>query len=254
MADAGRSALLSRLALVLVRPEGPINVGLICRAAANLGVSDVRIVAPVCDITSMECRKFANHAQDLLASARVYDTLRAAISDCIFTVGTSARRRLRGTVPICAPETLNEYLPDDTQGKIALVFGSESEGLGNDELHQCQVALRLRTPGPYDSYNLSHAVAITLYTLAVTEEEDEEEDAHREGFLAAATKAELDGLYRDWLNTLDAFGYFRRTTKKRFAPKLMQLLGRLRISQVDARTLRGMIAHFARTLENNRDD
>ena len=83
--------LLSQLCVVLVRTEGGVNLGQICRTAANLGVTDVRLVAPECAPLSADARRFAHHALPLLAHLPTYASLSAAVRDCELIVGTSGK-------------------------------------------------------------------------------------------------------------------------------------------------------------------
>ena len=53
------------LKVVLVEPNGPINVGSIARLCANFGVNELRIVSPQCDVFSLEVRKMALKGQSL---------------------------------------------------------------------------------------------------------------------------------------------------------------------------------------------
>jgi hypothetical protein len=105
--------VLSDCAVVLVRTEGPINIGSICRVSANCGVADLRLVTPLCtvnsrSVTAVSCpirvdylynvarvsaidsdaRRFAHHSKSLLFTARVYPTLTEAVSDCALVVGS----------------------------------------------------------------------------------------------------------------------------------------------------------------------
>jgi TrmH family RNA methyltransferase len=207
---------------------------------ANVGVETLRLVAPACRVDSAESRKFAHHARPILRTAERFETLQEAVADCTLVVGTCARQRLRGAVPSWTlPETVDE-LARAPRGRVALVFGNELNGLATEEIEACHACVRLETPGPYPSYNLSHAVAILLYNLATARAPV---PADRR---AGATQAELRQLANAWLSLLDASGYFRRTTRTRFAPKLARMLGRMRLSRVDVNTLRGMLAQLAR--------
>ena len=47
------------LKVVLVEPNGPINVGSIARLCSNFEVNELRIVSPKCDIFSLEAKKMA---------------------------------------------------------------------------------------------------------------------------------------------------------------------------------------------------
>jgi TrmH family RNA methyltransferase len=226
-----------RFTVVLVRPQGPVNIGLASRACANLGIDDLRLVAPAVPVPCAESRMFAHHAGSLLAAARLFQDLPAAVADCDLVVGTTARRR-RDALPFIAPEAIGAEAAGRGGGRVALVFGNEATGLSAGELQSCDLGVALQTPGPYPSYNLSHAVAITLYLAVATE---------RAAPAAAVTPAGHGGeerLFQHWLGALEATGYFRRTSATRFAPKLRRLIGRLRISEHDLHTLWGMLAHW----------
>jgi len=233
--------------VVLVRPQGPINIGMVCRLVANLGAAGVRLVQPACELDTAETRMFAHHGQPVLKDAQVFASLPEAVADCDFVIGTTARRR-RDTLPIFGPQDIaSECLSRDAEA-VALVFGSEVNGLTEDELLACTAGVQLATPGFYPSYNLSQAVAITLY-LAVTGAPSEAEATASPGKPSAGgvrmiTHAEEGKLVDYWLTTLRDTGYFRRTETARFAPKLQRMIGRLRLGVQDMHLLWGMLAHF----------
>ena len=47
------------LKVVLVEPNGPLNVGSIARLCSNFEVNELRIISPKCDIFSLEAKKMA---------------------------------------------------------------------------------------------------------------------------------------------------------------------------------------------------
>ena len=69
------------LAVVLVSPKTPGNIGAAARAMLNMGASDLRIVAPRCDYLDSQAVAMAAHAGDLLRSAQIFPTLREALAD-----------------------------------------------------------------------------------------------------------------------------------------------------------------------------
>ncbi|MEK7412704.1 MAG: TrmH family RNA methyltransferase, partial [Planctomycetota bacterium] len=79
--------------VVLVRTQGPINLGMVARICGNFGIDDLRLVAPRCEVNCDDSRKFSTHSRDLLLNAQVFPTLAAAVADCGMVVGTSARFR-----------------------------------------------------------------------------------------------------------------------------------------------------------------
>ena len=47
------------LAVVLVEPAGPLNVGSVARLCANFAIEQLRLVAPRCDHRGPEARQIA---------------------------------------------------------------------------------------------------------------------------------------------------------------------------------------------------
>ena len=79
------------LAVVLVEPAGPLNVGSVARLCANFDVDALRLVAPRCDHLGEEARLMAVHGEALLERAQLFPTLEAALADCRRVVATSGR-------------------------------------------------------------------------------------------------------------------------------------------------------------------
>ena len=79
------------LAVVLVEPAGPLNVGSVARLCANFDVDALRLVAPRCDHLGEEARRMAVHGEALLEGAQLFPSLEAALADCRRVVATSGR-------------------------------------------------------------------------------------------------------------------------------------------------------------------
>jgi TrmH family RNA methyltransferase len=78
--------------IVLVETSHPGNIGAAARAMKTMGVEDLALVAPK-SFPDPEATARASGADDLLAAARVAPDLSAAIGDCSYVVGASARVR-----------------------------------------------------------------------------------------------------------------------------------------------------------------
>src|SRR5437879_6066770 len=152
-------AVLDRFAFVLFRPKAPGNVGAAARALKNMGFSDLRLVAP--QRPHMAGAAMAVHGCDLLAAARVYPELAAALADRSLVVGTTARagpyRREAQPIRDAASALINDAT------RIALVFGPEDFGLTNEELKLCHRLVTIPTAPAYPSLNLAQAVLIVAY-------------------------------------------------------------------------------------------
>lgn len=228
--------VLESSCVVLVRTQGPVNLGLTARACANLGVGALRLVDPLCDRDCDEARKFANHARELLEQATVHPSLADAVADRDCVIGTSGRERDVEFGPVQGTHKLTTLVQGATAP--ALVFGNEADGLDNDELRECHHVIRLATPGSYPSYNLSHAVAILLYQFAGVSAEPASEET------SLATREELARLRNYWLGTLERFNYFRRTPLEQWRPHFEAMLNRWPLSKHDTEVIRGMLSQF----------
>lgn len=229
------------LVVVLVRPEGAINVGSVARLCSNVGAHALRLVQPRVELDEPVLRQFAASGGEVLERMTVHASLADAVRDCELVLGTAGKRRLRGLVPHLAPHELGDLLVERAPRRLAIVFGNERAGLDNEELERCQAYVWLETPGPNPSFNLSHAAAVVLYFAAVTAPKPSPKRR-------AATQAELDGLYDAWLALLHDAGFFRRMNAARFAPKVRALWGRLALTGQDVALLRSMVGHLGLTV------
>ena len=154
---------MPRVRIVLVRPEGPANIGASARLVRNAGLSGLDLVAPG-DWRTVECWRTAWGAQDVLEQARVFPDLGGALADSALAVALSGRADHGALVldvreAVAGVATLGE-------GEVAsLVFGPETSGLTADELARCGQRATIPTHPRRPSLNLSHAVAIVAYEL-----------------------------------------------------------------------------------------
>ena len=77
--------------IILVEPNGPINVGSIARLCSNFNVSELRIVSPNCDINSLDSKKMAMKGISFLNNCVVYESLSNALIDCDLVLATYGR-------------------------------------------------------------------------------------------------------------------------------------------------------------------
>ena len=63
------------LNVVLVEPNGPLNVGSIARLCSNFDVNELRIVSPKCDVFSLDAKKMALKGHRYIAVSYTHLTL-----------------------------------------------------------------------------------------------------------------------------------------------------------------------------------
>jgi tRNA/rRNA methyltransferase/tRNA (cytidine32/uridine32-2'-O)-methyltransferase len=150
--------------IVLSRPEEAGNVGAVCRAMKNMGLSRLRLAASDFGGNEAVIRARAVHAGDIWEQAETFASLGAAVADCAMVIGTTRRRgRHRKQVSMTPSETA--VFLQSRPGPAALVFGNERTGLEDDELELCNFASHIPVDEAFPSLNLSHAVQVYAYEI-----------------------------------------------------------------------------------------
>ena len=151
-------SLLDNIRIVLVNPMFGGNLGSICRAMNNNGITDLAVVDPRPDMDMDEARKFSCNARAQLEARKEYATFADAIADCTVVAATSARTGFYRDTAYSPREFAPVALESAKDHKIALVFGREDKGLLNEELALCSHIIQIPSSELYTSLNLSHAV------------------------------------------------------------------------------------------------
>lgn len=155
-----------QLAVVLVSPARPENVGAAARAMKTMGFSDLRIVDSDAHLQD-GARRVAHGSGDILDNVKTYSTLADALADIPFTIATTARSRAKFHY-YATPAELVPLLQEKSRwlGSAALVFGREDSGLTNEELALADILTGVPMAADYPSLNLGQAVMVFCYQLA----------------------------------------------------------------------------------------
>lgn len=227
------------LAVVLVEPAGPLNVGSVARLCANFGLSNLRLVAPRCDHLGEEARRMAVHAEALLEQAQLFPDLPAALADCRRVVATSGRTEEEALPLSSAQDCLGWLAATPPEHQAALVFGREDRGLSNQELLQAGRLLRLSTSESYASLNLSHAVGICLHELQ--QSRTSAESAPTNPSAEPCARGNLEAALSDAEDLLLEVGFLYPHTAEARMAKLRALLQRGQVRDEEVALLRGMV-------------
>jgi len=154
---------LGDIAVILVSPKGALNVGSVARLLGNFGIKDFRLVAPRCDLKSVECKQMAMHSFGLVESAKIFPDLQSAVADLTQVVALSGRsvedRRPSADIYEVQDKICAKWNSED---RVGLVFGREEIGLKLEELCLCHWQVEIPTSGEHSSINLASAVGISL--------------------------------------------------------------------------------------------
>lgn len=156
---------LDNINIILVEPINSGNVGSICRAIQNNGITNLSIVKGNKNINWDEAKKLACNAKNQLKEISIYKSLKEAVADCTIVAGTSARRGFYRETSITIEKFAPIGLETAIYHKIALVFGREDKGLYNNEIALCTHLIQIPSSSLYTSINLSHAVMICCYEI-----------------------------------------------------------------------------------------
>ncbi len=151
---------------MLFKPQSAGNIGAAARALKNMGFDDLRLVAPG-TLNQREAVAMAVHADDVLATAKTYPDLAAALADCSITVGTTSRRGGYRSAAQPLRDAALELGALSHSNRIAVIFGREDRGLTNRELKLCNRLITIPTAPEYPSLNLAQAVVVVAYELMI---------------------------------------------------------------------------------------
>ena len=154
--------------VVLVRPRGPRNVGSCLRLLANFGGSELVLVRPEhpAVLRHPDFVQMAHGVGGIGERVRVVACLEEALADCTATYGFTARARDHRAVRDWrdARAELGAAAAEDG-ARVALVFGSEENGLTTEETAPLHELVRIPTTDEHTSLNVAMAVGIVLSTL-----------------------------------------------------------------------------------------
>jgi tRNA/rRNA methyltransferase len=232
-----------QLAVVLVSPRNPLNIGAVARAMANFGLSRLKVVAPY--TPHWREAKSAVGAPDILKKATVSNTLAEAVRDCTLVAGT-------GTLTFRQPEQRVVQLPALPAlareefahgGRFAIVFGPEKHGLTREDLSYCHVLVEIPTDTRQPSMNLGQAAAVCLYELTahtnITVEHASR--AHGAALSASAASSErLDLLAGVIDQVMESARYSPASMRQANRHDMRLLLRRLAPTEKDVRRMLGL--------------
>lgn len=224
--------------IVLVAPSHPGNIGAAARAMKNMALRSLWLVRPK-QFPHPEATARASGADDVLAAARVVDSLGAALEGCGFIAATTSRGRdqyFRVTDP---REAAARILAEARRSPSAVVFGAERSGLTNEELEAAHVLLRIPASEAYPSLNLAMAVQLVAYELYRARGAAARVS---EPAVPLASAGQMEQLYAHFAQVLDEIDFKDRTESgTHLMSRIRRLLQRAELDHNEANILRGIL-------------
>ncbi len=240
--------MLERIRIVLIGTSHPGNIGGVARAMHNMGLADLALVAPRCEVITQDSISRASGADHLLHQASVHATLEDAVADCTLAVGASARSRTLPW-PMLSPRQLADRLPSEcasVDARVALVFGREDSGLTNAELQRCHAHVHIPTNADFSSLNLAAAVQVLAYEcrMAWLSQADDQADAPTATADDddLATHEELERYFEHLERTLVGIEFHDPAQPRQLMARLRRLYLRARPERMEMNILRGILS------------
>jgi tRNA/rRNA methyltransferase len=218
-----------------------MNIGMVARAMANFGLSDLRLVAPRDGWPNPDAGPAAAGADTILYGARLFDSVGAALADCALTFATAFRPRDL-VKPVLAPRETAAAIRAGG-ARAGILFGPERSGLRTEDLQAVQTLVTIPANPAFDSLNLAQAVLVIAYEWWLAGGAAPAPGPER----VPAPHGELEGLLVQLNAGLEVAGYFHPPARTPATQRtLAGIFAAARFTSDEIRTLRGVIRALAR--------
>jgi len=225
--------------VVLHEPQDLVNIAHVVRGMKNFGVRDLRLVNPR-EYEAYRVEGIAHQTQDILARVGTFDTLEAALADCVHVVGFTARGRTAKRNLQRPREAAAEVTALAAGGPVALLFGREDKGLSNEALDLCHRIVTIPSEPAYSSLNLGHAVIVMLYELALARGVETLPFKAPRRTAEPAVVEELERLFDDVARALRTIDFFKTRNADGIMRTMRELAHRTPLDAREAKLLRAM--------------
>ncbi len=246
--NSERQLLTEGPAIILVEPQMGENIGMVARAMANFGLSELRLVNPRDGWPNERAQATASKADHVIEATKVYDTLEEAIADLNFVYATTARER-DGFKPVRSPVVAAETLRAKFRAGegTGILFGRERWGLTNEEVALADEIVTFPVNPAFASLNIAQAVLLMSYEWMKSGMEDLSDVPFQAMEQTQSTKEQLFGFFDQLEEALEARNYFHPPAKKpKMVDNLRAVLSRRAFTEQEISVLRGVISSLDR--------
>jgi tRNA/rRNA methyltransferase len=192
------------------------------------------VIDPInCDLTRI--LKMATHeAEDIVSEMEIYDHIRDALAAFQYVVGTTARKGSQRQTPRTPREQARDLIATSQKNQVAILFGTESSGLSNEELRYCDSLVTIPTAG-FSSLNLAQAVMVMAYEIFMAGAEQPKAFVPR-----MANRHELEGMYDHLKETLIMIGFINSENPEYWMNTFRRFFSRLGLRAREVKMIRGL--------------
>ncbi|PSV25556.1 MULTISPECIES: tRNA (cytosine(32)/uridine(32)-2'-O)-methyltransferase TrmJ [unclassified Photobacterium] len=239
--------MLDKIRVVLVGTSHPGNIGSAARAMKVMGLTNLVLVDPACEIDGHTIALAAG-AADVVENAKIVKTLDEAVADCGFVVGSSARSRTLEWPQLDPRENGIKVVAESNQHPVAILFGRERTGLTNEELQKCHCHVYIPANPEYSSLNLAMAVQTVSYEVRMAYLDSQKYTGKTE--VEEYPRAqELEMFYEHLEKVTRQTRFINKNHPGVVMAKLRRLFTRARPEQQELNILRGILSSVEKTIE-----
>lgn len=243
--------MLDQVKVVLVGTSHPGNIGSAARAMKVMGLHQLVLVAPQCEVDE-QSMALAAGADDVVKNAQVFETLEEAVADCTLVVGSSARSRTLNWPMLEPRECGVKFVQEGQSAPVALVFGRERTGLTNEELQICQYHVCIPANPEYSSLNLAMAVQTLTYEVRMAFLEHQQAAYPEQEQQEYARHGELEMFYQHLEKVLLDTQFISEDKPTQVMNKLKRLFSRARPEAQELNILRGILTSVEKSVSSKK--
>ncbi len=232
-------SILDNVVVVLEEPQNVVNIAGVIRAMKNMGLGHLRLVRPG-DFDPWRIQGIAHRSEDIVENVQITESLREALADAVFVVATTARARTAQRNYLRPGEAAEQVVRHASQGTVAVVFGREDRGLGNESLDLCHAAAIIPTDPGYSSLNLAQAVLVLSYEIFLAAGGENGSLPTGRRATRPATVEELENTYAALEEGLHRIEFYKGRTPESIMRTLRTLISRAEPDLQEAGLLRAI--------------
>jgi TrmH family RNA methyltransferase len=232
-------SVLDNVVVVLDEPQNVVNIAGVVRAMKNMGLRRLRLVRPA-EFDAWRIEGIAHRSEDVVEGAEVFASIPEALADAVFVVGTTARARTAQRNYARPREAAPLIVERARHGMVALLFGREDRGLGNQALDLCHRVAIIPTNPDYSSLNLAQSVLLMSYEVFLASGESESRLPRGRRATRPASIEELENTYAALESGLHRIDFFKARAPESILRTLRTLIARAQPDLQEAGLLRAI--------------
>ena len=228
------SVTLDNIAVVLVEPQIPENIGSAARAMNNMGIKKLILVNPKnYDLCSIQ-KTATGSSTHIIEGIEVCHNLLEALGPFHYVIGTTARIGANRPALTTPRPLAQDLISLSYHNKVAILFGPEDRGLSNDHLRLCHTIATIPT-AQFSSLNLAQAVMVICYEIFLASGKQNPRVTPR-----LANKFELEGMYGHLKDVFMKIGFLDPQNPEHWMLNIRRFLSRLPLRAREVKVIRGV--------------